>query len=163
MVTFTIYELPGIKVGCTTNLRLRGRSWRLDERYNNVCVLETIKRELDNEESWQLAGDHEIWWQMKLGYELDDVHYSRSRKSTSSKNMHRARLRGNRHVVELGKCGFNDPSVSREAGLLGSKRVNELGKGGFQKRMTCEHCGLEGSNGAMHRWHGDNCKYKPKG
>ena len=27
---------------------------------------------------------------------------------------------------------------------------------------TCEHCGTKASAGMMKRWHGDNCKQKPK-
>ena len=30
------------------------------------------------------------------------------------------------------------------------------------KLVICEHCGLTGKGGNMSRWHGDNCKMKPK-
>ena len=28
--------------------------------------------------------------------------------------------------------------------------------------LTCEHCGATAAAGMMKRWHGDNCKHKPK-
>jgi len=42
------------------------------------------------------------------------------------------------------------------------REAGQKGKGIKRKKIQCPHCGLIGGNGAMKRYHFDNCKHKEK-
>lgn len=77
----------------------------------------------------------------------------------------------NKKLVEEGRHNFLGPDLNNKRikegthNLLGSdsnlKRLAE-GRHPSQMKKTCGHCGKEASVGMFTRWHGDNCKQKPK-
>ena len=59
-----IYHIPGIKIGCTKNLKKRMK----EQGFTNWEILE------EHEDGW-LAGDREIELQKEYGLPVDRVHY----------------------------------------------------------------------------------------
>jgi hypothetical protein len=82
MFIYEIYHIPEErKIGVSVRLVERSRVMgRVDERYTKpMKILERVARELDDEESWQIAGDRERHWQDQYGYPRDRIHYKDSR------------------------------------------------------------------------------------
>lgn len=176
MVIYTIYEIPGIKVGCTVDLNAR-RQWRNDDRYDGeIVVIETIERERDDEESWQLAGDTERAWQLLKGYPPDVLSYGESRKrmieaSRKGQTLGAARAAEVMTVEQKsarGRKGGLQSSKSRTKeeksvhGRMGGQRIAELGIGPSIRRGTCPYCGVVATLLNLGRWHGKNCKKAPR-
>ena len=130
--TYYIYHLVGKKVGCTHDLRRRKQQYQKQYPLGiKIKILEKIIRKRDNEASWKFAGDREIYWRKKLGYNRGELHYVSSR-------LHLAAGEG------LGGLAAGDRETS-----------------GQQTDITCPHCGTTGQTRAMGRWHFDNCQQHP--
>ena len=63
-MTYYIYHVPGVKIGCTKELAKRMR----DQGFTDWEILE------EHTDGW-LAGDREIELQKQYGYRVDKVHY----------------------------------------------------------------------------------------
>ena len=131
MVKYTIYHIPGEKVGCTKDLKSRKKGFENlngSERQKcyseDIIILEIITREFDDEESWQIAGDLERHWQKELGYGCEGDHYASSRRKLR---------KGSQRVTELGKNGFQAQSIGPIASR-GGKRMQ--GKHWFTNGIT---------------------------
>lgn len=168
MISHVIYEIPGIKVGCTKDLTRRSIENRLT--YGDDIVIKVLKElhDLTNRE----AGDTERNWQIKLGYPTN-VHYAdlgwvtgaagrAGLESQFAKGIHASQTGktafhtgaagriGGKRCGELGKSGFQTGAAGR--------RTAELGKNAFQQKATCPRCGRVGQLANMKRWHFDNCR-----
>lgn len=166
MPTHVIYHIPGIKVGCTTDLDYRKYTANQDGKgdiYKEAVVIEELNC------SDQEAGDREWYWADHYGYKRGP-HYSDMMKG---------------HLTQKNnKLGLHDPSIRRmgteasrvageglwnpenrhvitpEAARLGLEARRSRGTDVF-KIVTCPHCGTEGNSTIMARWHFDRCKNAP--
>jgi hypothetical protein len=77
--TYYIYHIPGIKIGCTTDLTKRMQ----DQGFTNWEIL--WQQEGDYEFGW-IAGENEIELQKLYDYKVDTVNYQVSRQNRSTWN-----------------------------------------------------------------------------
>lgn len=161
---FTIYHIPGRKVGCTKNLvgreilenKLNGH----DNYLLSAEVLEIV------EGTPQQAGDREWYWADLLGYSrgchytvsmiglksVNEVH-SKNRSGPYSKDARERAVR----TLRLTNKGLGNPQVHKDR--VASQRVRKYGVF-TEDRVSCPHCNKSGQPMAMKRWHFDNCKDK---
>ena len=134
---YFIYHIPGIKIGCTSDLQTRMREqgfteWEILEEHNDI--IEVSNREI------QLQKDY--------GYKVDTIPYwqaVKNRRPWNAQTRNKIWL-SNEHQSNAGKGNIGIPRIS------GGRYWNKL--------KTCIHCGLESTSGNIGRWHNDNCKHK---
>ena len=137
---YYIYHIPGVKIGCTKDLKRRMRQ----QDFTEWEILET------HTDGW-LAGDREIELQKQYGYRVDKTHYM----TTVESNFNNIIKPENRNPIWL----------DREHQVNAGKACKGIPKPGagynFHKsKQTCVHCGLETTAANIGRWHNDNCKKK---
>jgi len=69
-----IYEIKGVKIGCTKDLEARVAMYNdkgFDYKLEDLIILDILTNETD-----EYAGDYEIHLQKKLGYPVDASHYA---------------------------------------------------------------------------------------
>jgi len=78
---YTIYHIPGVKVGCSKRVEARVR----DQGYTNYEILEVCN-------TLEEATTKELYWQDKLGYGKDDSqhHYSYMNRMTQASKTEKA-------------------------------------------------------------------------
>ena len=158
--TYYIYHIPGIKIGCTTEIEKRMK----DQGFTNWEIL--WQQEGDFDFGWT-AGDKEIELQRQYGLPVDKSNYQISR-------MHRQRMGisgGHTTGIIKKNGGFHQSKIQSEL----SKRRKSFGPGYIfsveerskahnhansfkNKRIKCEHCNQDQTTGNYARWHGDKCK-----
>ena len=131
-MAYYIYHIPGIKIGCTSQLQQRMRKqgfteWEILEEHTDILE----------------ASNREIQLQKDYGYTVDTIPYWKSVE-------HRLRASS-----ASGKKHVESGHWARVARLGGRKN-----KGRICKRSICPHCNKEGGGNAMKQWHFDNCKHK---
>ena len=87
---YTIYHIPGVKVGCTKNLDKRIK----DQGYVNYEVIELVSTR-------EQASIRERYWQEALGYQVDKISYEQlyttgMHNEQSSKKRKAAQLKSDR-------------------------------------------------------------------
>jgi hypothetical protein len=86
MTTHIIYHIPGRKVGCTRDLRLRKSYYLLYEgKIPEIDVIEELHDKTDQE-----AGDIERAWSIRLGYGAT-MHYAHTMVGNVIGGVNRAR------------------------------------------------------------------------
>jgi hypothetical protein len=121
--TYTIYHIPGVKVGCTCNFGLRRA------KYNDDTVFEILDQ-IPDELGPEFAGDVEWFHADWFGYERG-LHYSNVYSWSMSGQL------GGLKCIELGKV-FTEKTAS-DAG----KASAESPLANCNKEFTCEECGRE--------------------
>jgi hypothetical protein len=146
---YTIYEIPGIKVGCDYNWPLRAHEQNVDPE---TCII------LQQETDIIQASIDEIWWQIELDYPVDNVPYFQmvemnrkrapiggkkayelkvgifgmSEEATLEKNIRGGETQGKKHA-ENGTGIF---SISKEAKLDASIRGGQTqGKKSYEQKV----------------------------
>ena len=178
MYTYYVYHIPGIKIGCTTDLNKRMK----DQGFTNWEIL--WQEDGDYEFGW-IAGNKEIELQKEYALPIDDVNYQISRNNrreggkigglkakesgqllAAAKNS--GKIRGpiqGRKNVESGHLS----SITPKSGSIEAKNRNihrqrvmkENGTHNSQKQWTCTYCNKSGKGTVNYsRWHGENCKLK---
>ena len=139
MVTYYIYEVPGVKVGATLNLNRRLKY--NFEKYNvEPILLETLQGP-DNEDMWRVVGDRE--WEL-----ADEKGYDRG------EHYRVMRLRASFESQSLGgKIG------GKVGGLIGGRISGPISTA---IERTCPHCEKTFKGPCYYTWHGDNCKHKKR-
>ena len=161
MVTYFIYEVPGIKNGATKNWESRSR--RNHNLYNIDCILIETMEGPDTEEMWQIVGDRE--WELadQNGYPRGD-HYKDIRIKGSKHNIDdTARVKAKRATVHNNEFQKLAGTSSYQKSLLDGRRKRYCSSGGkalAKKERICPHCKKPGKGVVMGRWHFDNCKFK---
>lgn len=98
-MSHTIYHVPGVKVGCTTEFEnrkswyLNDNKWGPDTQFEIIEVLEGFDD--------QLAGDREWDWADSFGYKRGQ-HYTHAKKMRKSGSKKGGEIGGKR-VLKLGK------------------------------------------------------------
>lgn len=168
MITHYIYEIPACqqvpkgKVGCTTNIKKRIKKYPEGTPYIILQVCEDIT----NEE----AGETEIIWQYKRGYERDNsVSYD---QTLNWLRLGWEAIRGvpkkpftEEHKQKLSRAHIGVPLSENQ------RRAQSIAKFGVPKSEAhkqtmrvpkkiaiCPYCGKVGGVGNMKRWHFNNCK-----
>jgi hypothetical protein len=117
---YTIYHIPGKKVGCTVNFEKRKKQY---PEGTDIEVLE----ELDDFVGDKFAGDREHYWADHFGYRRY-THYSESNWNTTQTIEQKSRA--GKRAGELGVTGFQ--TMTPEQKSLAGKRAAELGRSGLQ-------------------------------
>jgi hypothetical protein len=113
MKVYTIYEIPGVKVGCDADWPLRAHEQNVDP---NHCVI--LQQETD---IIQVSID-EIWWQIELDYPVDTIPYfkivetNRKRASTGGKTAYSQ------------KKGIHNPDRIQEFAIAGGNITGHIHK-----------------------------------
>jgi len=69
---YYIYHIPGVKIGCTTNIKRRTER----QGFKSYEILE------QHEDGWH-AGDRELILQAEYGYTVDQTHYMQIKENAS--------------------------------------------------------------------------------
>jgi hypothetical protein len=117
---YTIYEIPGVKIGCDYNWPLRAKEQGVNAE---DCVV------LQQESDIIQASIDEIWWQIELDYPVDTIPY------------YQAVENNRRRASSGGKIGGKNssPNGGKAAALVGAQS-----KGG--KKMKGKICITDGTN-----------------
>ena len=96
-MTYYIYHISGIKIGCTTELEFRMRA----QGFTEWEIL--WQQEGDWDFGW-IAGDKELELQEQYGYEIDKTHYQVVReKFTMSGKQHKEETKSKMSIAHAGK------------------------------------------------------------
>lgn len=144
--TYYVYHIPGIKIGCTTEIKKRMK----DQEFTNW---EILWEEVGNYEFGWIAGDKEIELQKEYNYKVDKVHYQISRENRPNGVSHNQAIKNGIRNKENGHWD----SIKKKGQILGGKSI---GKANTLKRKICEHCLEDLKFLTYARWHGNNCKHK---
>lgn len=133
MYTYTVYHIPGIKVGCTADFEKRMK----DQGFTNWEIL--WQQEGDYEFGW-VAGDKEIELQTEYGYKRDNKHYQLSREcrkiggKIGGKSKSKVKIDAllNNRVTWATTHKYRD----KETVLYNAKH-----NGGTNKHRDCQYCG----------------------
>lgn len=136
MYTYYVYHIPGIKIGCTTDLNKRMK----DQGFTNW---EILWQEDGNYEFGWIAGNKEIELQKQYGYKIDNNNYQISRN--------------NRRLSELNKLeskkiyNYRTSESSSRGGITTTKNINHQKnaakasinslKHNTKQTYICELCG----------------------
>jgi len=177
-MSYTIYHIPGLKVGCTVDFESR------KAQYHEGIIIK-IMVVIPDEMGPKYAGNVEWYFADLLGYKRWS-HYADSNWGISITDEQRSEIgrMGGIKTASLGKSGFKNLTDEQrsEIGKMGAAKIHSLRIGGFYnltkeqkseyakiggkygafvKQVTCHHCGKTGHAAIMKRWHFDNCKKKP--
>ena len=128
---YTIYEIPGVKIGCTVDLKTRMRR----QGFTEWVVLE-------EHTDPQIAGDRELELQKQKGYRVDDNHY-----------LH---MVGNAHMASAASHSKRTKKqqfqISKKAGSIGGTSTAASPKATYKQKAKCPHCNFSSNPGnvALH-------------
>jgi hypothetical protein len=132
-MNYHIYHIPGVKIGCTSNIKSRLKKYRLDNIFN-FDILETHT-------NIYTASKREIELQKQYGYKVDHVPYYHSFEM-QKKGRVVGGIAGGKSAVATGQL-----AIARN---IAHHMCNH-------STYICPHCSKEGQYRAMKRWHGNNC------
>ena len=146
---FTIYHIPGIKIGCSNEV---------DERVENQGF--DYYEVLETHEDIYVASKREIELQKEYGLPVDKCPYyvsylNRNNNLTFEDRSKAGKIGGKitgKKNVESGHFA-SIQSLGSKAGAISPNNANRL-------KTECPHCGKIGAKFVMGRWHFNNCKYK---
>ena len=130
MKNYYIYHIPGIKIGCTTNVPHRMQEqgfteWEHLETYTDIY--EVSDREIELQKEYGLPVDTVPYWQaVENRYKFTKEHMSK----------------GGRTNVRTGHLD----------------NIQHLAQASRLEKVECPHCNKVGAKFNMKRWHFDNCK-----
>jgi hypothetical protein len=158
MEEYKIYHIPGIKIGCSTQIDIR-----IDNQgFDNYEVLE-IHTDIYE------ASKRESELQKKYGYSVDWIPYHKTIEHQKISRNKKSRLlalksRGDKNIIlsEMGKIGGKKTKESGkllQSAILGGKIAGKIrAKVNNSTILKCPKCGMENNVGNSKRWHFDNCK-----
>lgn len=168
---YTIYEIPGVKVGCDAHWPNRAKEQGVDPKDCLVLQQETdvIQASID-----------EIWWQIEKDYPVDDVPYFIVRQNNIRRQSHEASVRGGkvsgpiegRKNVELKRGWFSMSEeekfkqrsrAGKNGGPIGGKvtgnihkesgHIQNIGRISCTTVHICPHCNKSGKGPAFKSFH----------
>jgi len=99
----------------------------------------------------------------QLGNKLSEETKAKIRKAQQESNyQHSKEFKEYLREVNIGVKVYHDPNTKENRRF---KDIDDVPSGWVEgnstvKKVECPHCNKIGENGAMHRWHFDNCKMK---
>ena len=155
---YYIYHIPGVKIGCTQNLKRRMK----EHKYPNYEVLET---HIDIE----IASERERQLQKQYGYKIDSISFIQSltvptkegciKGGITQGNINKKNGHAKKQFQNIASIGGK--TAHQKHPELYSKWGKELGKMVSKVQVICPYCGKVGQRAAMYNWHFDKCKKKP--
>ena len=133
MKTYTIYHIPGTKIGCTSDLVRRLR----DQGFTDCEILE-------EHTDIYLASTRELELQAEFGLPIDKIPYWQAVQNRPVWN-------NNAPSIVL-----NRPKAGKIGGTTTANRKDYMNK----KSKTCIHCGKSYNLGNYGKYGGDKCKLK---
>jgi hypothetical protein len=124
---YTIYHIPGVKVGCSKRVEARVK----EQGYNGYEVLETVEDRVE-------ASKKEIEWQEKLGYGRDILFtYEQTLRAGvfARKPEAKAKLLATRKVSEVYKEGRLRGIEKRKETIKSSLKFKEAANTNAQRKM----------------------------
>jgi hypothetical protein len=139
-MTYYIYHIPGIKIGCSKTPTKRVNNQGYSE-------FEILEEHLDIDE----ASKREKELQRQYGYKVDGPNYSRSLALTSIAGQKGGSISGP-NLVKSGHL--------RRVGLIAvaNGSPSKAGKANCAILRECTYCGKQGKGPTMFRYHFNNCK-----
>ena len=131
---YYIYEIPGIKIGCTINVKNRQR--QQDDKGEMII--------LEQHEDIMIASQRELELQKEKGYKVDSRPYWKFAGDVEQK----------KEAARLGGLAVKNRNIWSPIRIARTKEAAKI-------KITCPHCGKVGSQVAMPRWHFDHCREKP--
>jgi hypothetical protein len=163
---YSIYHIPGIKIGCSDNPKRRVKA----QGYIDYDVLET-HTDID------IAAEREFELQKEYGYKVDDCKYNQTNYSEMGKTGGATNVKTGQ-ALKMQKIGCSlggkiggkingDKSALLGTGIHTFEMRSKGGKIGGKiagsivsnKIHHCEHCNTDIKGRIYFRWHGDNCKH----
>jgi len=165
-MSYSIYHIPGVKIGVSINPEKRVRA----QGYTNYEIIEVHLSKVE-------ASKRELELQSKYGYTKDCIPYhifvNGKNQRAGGKKVGRAngimvtsRVEWSEIARMGGKVGgkkraeqitFEELSnAGKVGGKVASSNLNTF-MGGY---VVCTHCGKTTNKGNHNRWHGDKCKKK---
>lgn len=141
---FYIYHIPGVKIGCSVNPKVRVKA----QGYSEYQILEEY-------ENAKTASKREIELQKQYGYKVDKGSRIYSIKFYS--NM--GKKGGSKQTQKQKDATAENRKKSKV--FLDSKIQTELGKRGHAAQnieLTCPYCNKVGVGRVMYRHHFNRCK-----
>jgi len=150
--TYYIYEVPGVKIGCTTQTKKRisedqgFENWIILEEHTDIMIASQRERELQKEKGYKV--DRIPYYEVvRRRYKWTDKERENAYKTDGAKRG--GITQGNKSRDE--KTGLFDPEKRKEYQLLGAKaggkRAFELGVGIFS--ISKEDLKLAASRGGI--------------
>jgi len=149
MRTFTIYHIPGYKVGATADYRRRSQA-NFRKYGVEPYIIEEHTGLPNTPETWQIVGDLEWEYADEFGYDRGE-HYVEIRRKNRL-------ITTEQRVVNAiaGGRGNSKEEMSRK-GKLGCKikkaiagsRGGKLSKGYSKEQRKCPHCDMVSNPGAI--------------
>jgi len=142
---YSIYHIPGIKIGCSDNPKGRVRK----QGYTEYTILETHT-------DIYVASDREQELQKEYGYRVDECPYYKSIIG----NKEAGKIQGDKNVASGHMqriCGLGGKIGG--ATNVQSGHIQKLANINNNKIRICPHCNTEMKGPIYFRYHGDNCKY----
>lgn len=127
---YTIYHIPGIKIGCSKRVEKRIK----EQGYNNFEILE-VHTDI------KIASQREHQLQKQYGYRIDKGYYCNIDYSTPG-------IKGGK----IGGKAKKGDTRNMETKIHNGKKAQSI-------VYTCPHCNTEMKGTPYFRYHGDRCKY----
>jgi hypothetical protein len=144
---YYIYHIPGIKIGCSINPKIRVKA----QKYDYFEILE-------QHSDINVAAIREIELQKQYGYHIDKGSNVYSVKFFTKMG----KIGGSKNTPAQQKARAENRKKSKTR--LNSKIQSELAKKAFKAQnveLICPHCSKVGIGRVMYRHHFDRCKHNP--
>jgi hypothetical protein len=160
---YSIYHIPGIKIGCSKRVEQRV----MEQGYSKYDLLE-VHSDIDT------ASLREKELQKEYGYRIDNVEYNKTNYVQLGKNVGKKNVESG-HMTKIQSLGgiktallgtgihtFKNRSkwgnINVTSGLL--EKIRKIGGTNAQSIIrNCPHCNTEMKGSIYFRYHGDKCKY----
>jgi hypothetical protein len=165
MKVYTIYEIPGVKIGCDADWPTRAHEQGINPE---DCIV--LQQETD---LIQVSID-ELWWQIEKGYPIDIGPYFVRVRVNKERAPKGGKIAGPLSVKnKTGWYGRSDEQRYKDRSRGGQKQgPKNVESGHFdnirllankvnQEKISCKYCGKVCDRKNHGRWHGENCKKKP--
>ena len=154
----TIYHIPGIKVGCTVDFRLRAKKYPKGTEFEIIGDFYGLTHEQ--------AGDIEFLFAdiygYKKGFHYASIQRGNSEQALKTMGVSGRKARSRKGVETLGEEGNKARSLKsnspehlarrKESGVKTAETMN------LKPDLICPHCGLKGRGNSMLQWHFDRCR-----
>lgn len=161
-LTFTIYHIPGIKIGCDSNIEREDNrpkqqgfeEWEVLHQTKDIFEASILEKKEQRDRGYKL--DQYPYWLSYSNFAINggwpkDIWKGRKRTDSNKIRNSLARL-GTNHTIES-KIKI---SISAKKDKTRSPRITAINL----LKLSCPHCNKKMNIANLKRWHLDNCKQK---
>jgi hypothetical protein len=179
---YTIYHIPGVKIGCSNEVENRVKNqgyshYEILETHNDINIASYREKEL------QLLYGYEVDKSSYKQVTSIATFESRSRGGKIGGQIGGkiggqigGKLTYDKKIGIFGMTEEEKLEARINGGKIGGKisgklvgnknkengHIQEIGKASMSRVNICPYCNKEGKGAIYFRWHGENCKHKPK-